>query len=110
MRIPVKLISVDGPPPPGFDDAGSGGIETADGATLADVLARLGLPAGEAYATLINGEPVAAGERPRRRLKPGDSLTVFPPIKGGGQGGGRPRPPWAPPPLTAVKGRRRFSA
>ncbi|MBI2586127.1 MAG: hemerythrin domain-containing protein [Rhodospirillales bacterium] len=83
MRIPVKLISVDGPPPPGFDDAGDGSIEAADGASLADVLAKLGLAADEAYATLVNGEPVAAAERRRRRLKAGDSLTVFPPIKGG---------------------------
>lgn len=83
MRIAVKLISVEGRPPPGFDDAGDGSMEAADGATLAQVLAKLGLPADEAFATLINGEPVAAAERAMRRLKPGDALTVFPPIKGG---------------------------
>ncbi|MGH6662765.1 MAG: sulfur carrier protein ThiS [Rhodospirillales bacterium] len=91
MRIPVKLISLQGPPPPGFDEAGDGSIEAAAGATLADVLRGLGLPADEAFATLINGEPVAASERYRRRLKAGDALTVFPPIKGGAGGAASPR-------------------
>lgn len=83
MKIPVRLISVDASPPPGFDNDGSGAIEVKDGASLADALRALGLPADEAYATLVNGEPVAAAARPGRRLKPSDALTVFPPIKGG---------------------------
>ena|GEM_PF-264604 len=93
MKIPVRLISIDAPPPPGFDDAGEGAVELDHGASLADALRRLGLPADEPYATLVNGEPVAAGERRRRRLAAGDQLTLFPPIKGGrghagrGQGG-----------------------
>lgn len=83
MKIPVRLISIDAQPPPGFDDAGEGTIELEHGASLADALRRLGLPADEPYATLVNGEPVAAGERRKRRLAAGDALTVFPPIKGG---------------------------
>jgi len=83
VKIPVRLISIDGRRPPGFDDEGAGAVEAADGVSLAEVLASLGLPADEDYAALVNGEPVAAAERPRRRLGPGDSLTVFPPIKGG---------------------------
>lgn len=92
MRIAVRLISLDGAPPPGFDDGGDGFVEAADDATLSQVLARLGLPADETYATLVNGEPVAAGARARRRLGPGDSLTVFPPIKGGAGRAGRRMP------------------
>ena len=104
MRIPVRLISLQGPPPPGFDEAGDGSIEVAAGASLADALAGLGLPADEAFATLVNGEPVAAAARRRWRLKAGDALTVFPPIKGGGldrgqrpAGGGRLESPITPP-------------
>lgn len=83
MKIAVKLVAIDGRPPPGFDDEGEGVVEARAGASLAEVLAGLGLPADEPYAALVNGEPVAAAERPKRRLGPGDSLTVFPPIKGG---------------------------
>jgi len=83
VKIPVRLISIDGRPPPGFDADGAGTVEAADGASVAEVLAGLGLPADEDYAALVNGEPVAAAERSKRRLGPGDSLTVFPPIKGG---------------------------
>lgn len=83
MRIAVKLVSLDGRPPAGFGDDGEGALEVAAGATLADALRSLGLPSDEPYATLLNGEPVAAGARGRRRLAPGDALTVFPPIKGG---------------------------
>ncbi|MFQ5763892.1 MAG: MoaD/ThiS family protein [Rhodospirillales bacterium] len=83
MRVPVKLISVHGRLPPGFDDDGDGVVEAADGATLADVLGALDLPWDEDYVTLVNDEPVPPAKRARRVLAGGDALTVFPPIKGG---------------------------
>ncbi len=83
MRIAVKLVSLDGRRPAGFDDDGDGWVELGPRATLADALDLLGLPADEPYAALVNGEPVAAADRAGRRLAPGDALTVFPPIKGG---------------------------
>ncbi len=83
MKLKVKLISIQGRPPPGFDADGEGTVEAADGATLADVLAAMGLPEDEDYVTLVNDEPVAAKARPKRILEPTDSLVIFPPIKGG---------------------------
>ena len=86
MKIAVRLVSIEGGPPAGFGPDGEGSVEAAEGATLLDVLDGLKLPRDEPYATLVNGEPVAAPERARRRLRPGDALTVFPPIKGGRDG------------------------
>ena len=83
MKIPVKLISIQGPPPPEFDEDGNGVVEAAPDATLADVLSAMGLPGNEAYVTLVNDDPVPPKERANRRLDPADRLTVFPPIKGG---------------------------
>lgn len=77
------MISVRGRMPPGFDDGGDGVVEAADGATVADVLSALGLPADEDYVALVNDEPVPPATRARRVLAGGDALTVFPPIKGG---------------------------
>ena len=38
MKIRVKLISLPGPPPPGFDEDGNGTLEAAQGSTLGDLL------------------------------------------------------------------------
>jgi sulfur carrier protein ThiS len=92
MKIPVRLVSIEGASAARFGDDGEGVVEAADGATLLDVLDALKLPRDEPYATLVNGEPVAAKDRARRRLEPGDELTVFPPITGGRGGRTRRRP------------------
>ncbi len=83
MKIRVKLISVQGPPPPGFDKDGNGALEAAQGATLGDLLERLELPGHEPYVTLINGEPVPQDRRSARTVCTDDTLTIFPSIKGG---------------------------
>ena len=83
MKIRVKLISLQGPPPPGFDEVGNGALEAAQGATLGDLLERLELPGNETYVTLINGEPVPQNRRAARTVSADDTLTIFPPIKGG---------------------------
>jgi sulfur carrier protein ThiS len=83
VKIAVKLISIEGGPPEGLGPDGDGDLEVAAGTTLAQLLARLGLPDDEPYVTLVNDQPVAAPERRTRRLEAGDSVTVFPPIKGG---------------------------
>ena len=58
-------------------------VRDAPGATMADALTALDLPAAESYVTLVNVEIVRATERAGRRLAQGDALIVFPPIKGG---------------------------
>ena len=76
----VILIAVV--PVSAFGDVGAM-LELAPGATMADALTALDLPAAESYVTLVNGEIVRVAERARRRLAQGDALIVFPPIKGG---------------------------
>ena len=83
MKIRVKLISVEGPAPPGFDENGEGTVVAAEGAMLADIVDALGLSPLEPYVTLVNDQPVPADERAGRAVAPGDTLTIFPPIKGG---------------------------
>ncbi len=58
-------------------------VRGAPGATTADALAALDLPAADIYVTLANGEVVRAAERAGRRLAEDDTLMVFPPIEGG---------------------------
>ena len=65
--------------PPGGDRTGVQ-IETPDGASIADVISKLGIPARLAHLVLLDGryEP----DR-RRRLKDGCVLSIWPPIAGG---------------------------
>lgn len=75
MKITIKFIAMDGPP---FSE-----IDAAEGECAGEVLDRLGLKESGALALLINGETVPHAQRHRRALAEGDTLTVFPPIKGG---------------------------
>ena len=54
-------------------------IDLPQGATVADLIAALGLPDDEIKVTFVNGRA-----SPRdRALAPGDAVGVFPPIGGG---------------------------
>ncbi|MEK8029612.1 sulfur carrier protein ThiS [Ideonella sp. DXS29W] len=57
-------------------------VEGAEGATLADLLARLGQPA-DAVATALNGQFVPRAARGEVGLSRGDQVTVFKAIVGG---------------------------
>ena len=83
MKVRVKLIAIIDQRRPPDDGVNDSVIELAPGATAADALAALDLPAAESYVTLVNGEIVRAAERAGRALAEDDALTVFPPIKGG---------------------------
>ena len=61
----VILIAVV--PVSAFGDVGAM-LELAPGATTADALTALDLPAAESYVTLVNGEIVRVAERAGRRL------------------------------------------
>jgi molybdopterin converting factor small subunit len=54
-------------------------LEIAEGASLADAIGRLDLPAGLEWIACVNGRP-APGET---TLAEGDSLYVFLPVSGG---------------------------
>jgi len=53
-------------------------IDVADGATVGDLIARLGLPDGPRV-VLVNGRHAGDGQE----LFDGDRLAIFPPIAGG---------------------------
>lgn len=58
-------------------------LEDADGRTVAEVAADLGIPPASVSITLVNGHYV----KPRSYvLQEGDELTLLPPIGGGGIG------------------------
>ena len=58
-------------------------LEVADGATPADVMRQLKLPADENYLVSLNGEVVVISQRNSRRLAENDRLAIMPPLKGG---------------------------
>jgi molybdopterin converting factor small subunit len=54
-------------------------VALPDGATVADLLARFGLAAGEARILLVNGR----SQPPSHPLAGGDRVALFPPVGGG---------------------------
>jgi molybdopterin converting factor small subunit len=60
-------------------------LELEDGASVADLLARLGIPRVQAQMVLVNGTQAPRGhaERAALRLAPGDTVAIFPPLAGG---------------------------
>lgn len=56
-------------------------VEVPDGATVAEVLAQLGVPGDDAWMSIVNDAVVEADHR----LAPGDHLEVFHPVGGGEQ-------------------------
>lgn len=64
--------------PPGSRD-GSAMLDVPDGATIADVARRLGIPPGLDRVLLLNGSEA----EPEQRVRSGDVLDIFPPLAGG---------------------------
>lgn len=60
-------------------------VELGEGASLADLLARLAIAPEHAQMVLVNGEkaPRGCAEREALRLAPGDRVAIFPPLAGG---------------------------
>ncbi len=80
MNVEVRLFAtLRDYLPPGGDRTGVQ-IEISDGAPIADVIDKLGIPAGLAHLVLLDGrhEP----DR-RRQLEDGCVLSIWPPIAGG---------------------------
>ena len=79
MRIEVKLFATLARYLPETTQTDSIFLDLAEGSTVADVAARLGIPADLSRITLLNdGE--ADDSRP---LRDGDVVTLFPPLAGG---------------------------
>jgi molybdopterin synthase sulfur carrier subunit len=80
MNIEVRLFAQLRKYLPRGSRQGSTRVDMPDGATISDALAALGIPAGAAHMTLVNGSHEA---NLRQQLKDGCTLSVFPPMAGG---------------------------
>lgn len=83
MKITLKLFALLSAYLPPGACGHEAEIEVPEGATAGAVIADLNLPGGMSHLVLVNGAYVAPGERDRTRLKPGDSLAIWPPVAGG---------------------------
>ncbi len=83
MKIRVKLISMDGPPPKGFDDFGEAELNLTGGPSVTDLLNEIALSREETYMVLINGETSPPSGRDTQLLSDGDDVAIFPPMQGG---------------------------
>jgi molybdopterin converting factor small subunit len=80
MNVEVRLFAHLRKYLPRGSSGGSTRIDMPDGATIADALAELGIPASAVNMTLVDGSHEA---NLRQRLKDGCILSIFPPIGGG---------------------------
>jgi sulfur-carrier protein len=79
VRVEVQLFAtlVSFMPPESRNGAAT--LEMPEGSTVRDVAGRLGIPGDLDRVSLVNGQEA----EPERPLRPGDVVTVFPPLMGG---------------------------
>jgi len=68
--------------PAGADDD-QAVLDMPEGATIIDVMARLGLPEDDFYLVILNDVVCPKTTRSTTVLSDGDELGIFPPLKGG---------------------------
>lgn len=83
MKITVRTKSTLARFLPPGSDGESATVEVPEGATAADVMARLGFPLDQPYLVTLNGASLPRAERATRPLAEGDTLAVLPPLRGG---------------------------
>ena len=84
MRISVRLVAMAWEGAPISNRGRESALDLPAGATVEQALEALALADDEeGYLTIVNGVGVRPGERAMHTLADGDTLTVFPPIKGG---------------------------
>ena len=79
MRVEVRLFATLAPYLPKDCEAGSAFLDLAEGSTVGEAAAALGLPQDLPRIVLVNGEDAEEA----RRLRAGDVMTLFPPLAGG---------------------------
>ncbi len=79
MNVQVRLYGLLRHYHPGPNANAPLTLELPEGATLADVVARLGLPDGLVHAASVNNVAIGIGQP----LHPGDQVGLFPPAAGG---------------------------
>lgn len=81
MRVEVRLFATLAAFLPPCGRQGAATLDVPETSTVRDVVQRLGIPADLERVTLVNGGDAV----PERPLHPGDVVTVFPPLSGGGR-------------------------
>ncbi len=81
MKVTVKMSGMIARIVPGSAD----GIEVKllDGATVSNLMTRLGLPGNETYLIIVNDSTVPKDRRATHKLSDGDRIAIVPPLKGG---------------------------
>jgi len=79
VRVEVQLFATLAAFLPTGSREGAATLDVPDSSTVRDVIQRLGLPPDLDRVTLVNGGDAP----PDRALRPGDVVTVFPPLAGG---------------------------
>ena len=83
MHIQLKLFaSLADHLPPGAT-RNEARIEVPDGASVQDVVERLGLSDEQAHLVMVNGVFVPCSLRREERLEGGDTVAIWPPVAGG---------------------------
>lgn len=83
MNVKVKLVSMPGHQPTGFDEFGNATLRLEDSTSVSALLGQLNLSDLESYMVLVNGDTVPPSEHATHSLKDGDEAAIFPPMEGG---------------------------
>lgn len=83
MKIKVKLVSMPGHQPTGFDEFGNALLTLGADTTVSELIAQLRLSDLETYMVLVNSETVPPSDQASRVLNDGDEAAIFPPMEGG---------------------------
>lgn len=85
MKIVLKLYAMltDYLPEQGRDQKHEVDVELPDGATVAHVIERFGLPPRLIHLVLVNGIYIPPDHRLSRTLRDGDALAIWPMVAGG---------------------------
>lgn len=83
MKVTVKLFALLDKYLPAGARENQAEIEMDEGATAANVIAKLKLPPELCHLVLINGNYLQPDERESRSLTSTDTLAIWPPIAGG---------------------------
>ena len=83
MRVTLKLFATLSEHLPAGAVRNAVDCDVGDGATVRDVLDGHAVPLAKCHLILVNGVYVAPAVSGRRRLEPGDTVAVWPPVAGG---------------------------
>jgi sulfur carrier protein ThiS len=83
VNVTLKLFATLADHLPAGAQGNQANLDVGEGATIADVISGLNLPARLVHLVLVNGAYVAPEQRAQCRLAERDQLAIWPPIAGG---------------------------